>query len=284
MPIAAAYKALKAAAKANMRSAATRAAMRDAVAVSLVFTADTAMAPLVSKVPGKVYAMITHEGRTSRPINVGLYRSDLSADALMTTIFSPAEGADPNLLDQCLYTAAMSFPLACDLLGAGNQKSPATFFEIFIAHLAATKFGVNPQTFIDVPTLGEPLRIPTDFIFTLAPNRRVHMPVKISTRERVVQVWAHQRMLDGMLGAGLFKGVLVCLTETNKQKEESVVEVCLPNQWAAYQMYIATMSRIYYLDPPVRYLGLRDVYPHIQVWPLSKFLLEAGDMANAGWG
>lgn len=284
MTVAAAYATLKAAAKGDCQSPAVRTALGNIIEASLGFTAAAETASLVSLVSGKSYGMLVLGNLSTRPINLGLYRPDIPANELIETIFGPIDGVDHEALDQCLYTAAMSFPLACDLIGAGNKKSPATFFEIFIAHIAASKFGVTPRTFIDVPTLGDPLRIPTDFIFALAPNRRIHMPVKISTRERVVQVWAHQKMLDGMLGAGLFKGVLVCLTETNKQREESVVEVCLPGQWAAYQMYIATMSRIYYLDPPIRYLALRDEYPHIQVWPLSRFLQEATDMVNPGWG
>jgi hypothetical protein len=268
---------------ADMNSATTRAALTQIISVSLDFTAQADLVPLVSKVPGKQYAMLVREGRTSRPINLGLYRDDLTADELLAPIFSPVAGADPHLLDECLYTAAMSFPLACDLAGSGNKKSPGTYFEIFVAHLFATQFNVNPRTYVDVPMLDAPLRIPTDFIFQLPLNRRLHVPVKISTRERVVQVWAHQKLLDGIHGTGRFKGILVCLTETNKQKEESVVEVVLPNQWVAYQMYIATMTRIYYLDPPARYLALRDTFPNIQVWPLSRFLQEAPEMVTLSW-
>jgi hypothetical protein len=117
--------------------------------------------------------------------------------------------------------------------------------------------------------------LPTDFIFDLGPGKiKVHMPVKISTRERVVQAWAHQRVLEGMLGAGRYKGVLVVLTETNKQKNKSVVEVCLPGQWKAYQMYIAPLFRVYYLDIPKKYEPLREKYPFIQIWPFAKFFSE----------
>lgn len=78
-----------------------------------------------------------------------------------------------------------------------------------------------------------------------------------------------------MHGSGRFRGVLVCLTETNKQQDSSVVEVCLPNQWIAYQMYISQLHRVYYLDPPAKYLSLRNTFPNIQVWPFSKFFSEA---------
>lgn len=68
---------------------------------------------------------------------------------------------------------------------------------------------------------------------------------------------------------------MVCATETNKQQNVSVVEVCLPLQWAAYQMYIARLERVYYLDPPDKYIALRQTTPFIQVWPFSKFFTEA---------
>jgi hypothetical protein len=232
MPVAAAYGALKQAGKGDLRSAAMREAVRTTITTSLNFTADADFVPLVSKVPGKDYGMLRTADYSSRPINCALYRPELGAEALLAAIFGPVNGADLMFLDQCLYTAAMSFPAACDLLGAGNQKSPGTFFELFVAHLFASKFNVQPQTYVEVQSMGMLHRIPTDYIFELNPNRRVHLPAKISTRERVVQVWAHQKMLDGMMGVGRFRGILVCLAETNKQKEESVVEVCLPGQWA----------------------------------------------------
>lgn len=283
MSIVASYAALKGASTGDLRSLDVRAALQATIAASLEFTAAAEFVTLESKVPGKAYGMFAKEARTSRPINAALYRSDLTANELVKTIFGPIEEQDTLYLDQCLYTAAMSFPAACDLLKAGNQKSPGTFFEVFVAHLFASKFGVSPQTYVEVQSMGMQHRIPTDYIFELSSNRRIHLPIKISTRERVVQVWAHQKMLDGMMGAGRFRGILVCLAETNKQKEESVVEVCLPNQWAAYQMYIATMSRVYYLDPPIKYLSLRESYPHIQVWPLSKFLQESHNIPSAAW-
>ena len=106
--------------------------------------------------------------------------------------------------------------------------------------------------------------IPTDFVFDLGSGKnRVHLPIKLSTRERVVQVWAHQRALDGMHGTARFKGILVVMSETNKQKDISATEVCLPNQWMAYQMYIAQLFRIYYLDLPEKYVTLKDAYPFI---------------------
>src|SRR5438046_2364030 len=177
----------------------------------------------------------------------------------------------------------MSYCCATDILKTGDQKTPGTFFEILIGPLVARSLGLNPEQQIKVPTLDLDITLPTDFVFDLGPGKnRVHLPIKTSTRERVVQVWAHQRVLDGMHGVARFKGVLVAMTETNKQKDVSVVEVCLPNQWMAYQMYIAQMFRIYYLDLPQAYLRLADAYPFIQVKPFGDFFGELDKIEKSG--
>jgi hypothetical protein len=151
--------------------------------------------------------------------------------------------------------------------------------------MVARSLKVNPERQIRVPTLDLDITIPTDYVFDLGPGKnRVHLPIKISTRERVVQVWAHQRVLDGMHGVARFKGILVAMAEMNKQKDVSVAEVCLPNQWMAYQMYIAQMFRVYYLDVPQPYLKLKDTYPFIQVKQFGDFFSEIDKIEKSGVG
>lgn len=274
------YRKLNLLANADLTTAAVQDALRAVIEAALDEVAAAEMIPLISKVPGKVYGMASANGRKSRPINTALFAPDIAREQLFEAIFKTTPPFDAAVLDRCLYTAAMSFPVARDLFMEGDKKSPGTFFECLIGHIVAARYGVNPKRQILVPTLDEEVMIPTDFIYELGQNRRIHLPIKISTRERVVQVWAHQKLLDGMHGANRFKGVLVCLAETNKQKDVSVTEVCLPNQWRAYQMYIARLDRVYYLDLPVKYAALRDAYPHIQVWPFSKFFEEADNLFN----
>ncbi len=72
------------------------------------------------------------------------------------------------------------------------------------------------------------------------------------------------------------------MAETNKQKDISVVEVCLPNQWMAYQMYIAQMFRVYYFDVPQVYLRLKEKYPFIQVKPFGEFYSEIDKIEKSG--
>jgi hypothetical protein len=63
-----------------------------------------------------------------------------------------------------------------------------------------------------IETRGSEATLRTDFVFDLGPNRaKFHLPVKVSTRERVIQVWAHQRVLDGVYDTGRFLGTPVIL-------------------------------------------------------------------------
>lgn len=240
---------------------------------------------LISVVANKTYFMFRMGTKTSRPVNEALFIPDPDENLLRRVLSCDVAGLTSDEITSIVYTAAMSYCCSTDLLKAGDQKTPGTLFEILIGHLVARSLGVNPEQQITVPTLDVRVTLPTDFVFDLGPGKnRVHLPIKTSTRERVVQVWAHQRVLDGMHGVGRFKGVLVAMAETNKQKEVSVAEVCLPNQWMAYQMYIAQMFRVYYLDLPEPYVKLKDTYPFIQVKQFGDFFSEIDKIEKSGVG
>jgi hypothetical protein len=170
---------------------------------------------LISKVPEKQYFSFVRQGKGtkfSRPVNCNLF--DLSVRGRLDN-FDQNALASLTLSDRnvFLYTIAMSYCCATDLLKKGDQKTPATFFECLIGHLLARTFGVNPRTQVEVLRLEEEgTTLPTDFIFDLGgPKPKFHVPVKTSTRERVIQVFAHQRVLDGVLGFNRFKGILARL-------------------------------------------------------------------------
>lgn len=116
-----------------------------------------------------------------------------------------------------------------------------------------------------------------DFLFDMGGDRRkVHVPVKMSTRERVVQAWAHQRLLEAAYGAEKYRGVMVLFSETKlNSKNLEVVEICVPDQWLAYQTHIAHLDRIYYFDVPARYQALTDAFPEvITIKPFGEFFTE----------
>jgi hypothetical protein len=240
---------------------------------------------LESKVPGKTYFMFSdsERGKKSRSVNHALYMDDLDRGTIDRVMQCDVSGMSSEDITKTVYTCAISYCCSADILKSSDQKTPGTYFEFLIGHLVARALGVNPEKQITVPTLDESVTLPTDFVFNLGEGKnRVHLPIKTSTRERVVQVWAHQRVLDGMHGVARFKGVLVAMAETNKQKDKSVVEVCLPNKWMAYQMYIAQMFRVYYLDLPEKYTLLKDRYPFIQVKPFGDFFSEIEKIERSG--
>ncbi len=240
---------------------------------------------LTSKVKNKTYFMFTDDarGKNSRSVNEKFYIDDLDRETIDRVMRCEINGMTSEKITRVIYTCAISYCCAADILKSSDQKTPGTYFEFLIGHLVARTLGVNPEKQITVPTLDEVVTLPTDFVFNLgAGKNRIHLPIKTSTRERVVQVWAHQRVLDGMHGVARFKGMLVVMAETNKQKDKSVVEVCLPNQWMAYQMYIAQMFRVYYLDLPEKYVALKDRYPFIQVKPFGDFFSEVEKIERSG--
>ena len=114
-----------------------------------------------------------------------------------------------------------------------------------------------------------------DFLFDLG-ARKVHVPVKMSTRERVVQAWAHQRLLDSAYGKGEYTGIMVLFSETKlDSRSHEVVEICVPDQWLAYQSLLSKMDRIYYFDLPKRYQDLTDSFPTvIQIKQFGEFFTE----------
>lgn len=244
---------------------------------------ETRVLPLKSLVDGKRYFAFRHKdtkARMSRPVNEDLYIVDAQDLSQQLEKLKANPAMDWLPADECnrfLYTVAMAFCAFNDVTSDQDKKTPGTYFELLVGHLLALTFGVQPRKRVEVLTVeDERATLPTDFIFDLGPRQlKFHVPVKISTRERVVQVWAHQRVLNGVYGEGRFKGVLVALAETklDLQKME-VVEICLPDQWAVYQRFVARMDRIYYLDLPAKYAALATAFPYIPVKTFGEFFKE----------
>lgn len=238
---------------------------------------------LTSRVPNKEYIAFSQKSRKlSRPINSDLF--DFNSLRYLQKFAAGSLWKVPQSdRSRLLYTIPLCFLSAIDILKDGDQKSPATFFECYIGHLLSRAFGVNPRTQVEVLHLEEEAStLPTDFIFDLGPGKqKFHVPVKISTRERVIQVFAHQRVLDGVHGFGAFRCLLVCLTETKLDHEKrEVIEICLPKQWVLYQRFIAAVHRFYYFDLPVRYKELATAHPPLPVKLFSQFFDEVDEIAK----
>lgn len=212
---------------------------------------------LKSLVSQKEYFAFSTKKKNSRAVNKSLFLDNPREWDNFSTALAKnrLEDFSAEKITRIIYSAAISFCCYVDIHKDGDQKTPGTFFEYLIGHLFAWRLGVNPTTRLPVLNLDMETTLPTDFVFNLGKDKpKFHLPIKISTRERVIQVWAHQRVLDGVYGSGRFLGTPVILTETKTdQKKKEVIEICLPDQWRIYQMHIAQLKRIYYLDVPVSY-------------------------------
>ncbi|WP_149241479.1 hypothetical protein [Dyadobacter sp. 32] len=247
---------------------------------------DTDKVMLISKVPKKSYFEFNIPGtpKFSRAVNANLFSfegnllwSDFVASVRSGTLI-PSQKEE---ISKILYSAAMSFCALNDLFSAGDQKTPGTFFEHFISYVFKLSLQVEPVTTILVLDYdGDYVKLQTDRIFNLGLHRpKFHVPIKTSSRERAIMLWAHQKLLDGVYGIEKFIGTPVLLAETKTDiKKKEVVEICLPDQWLVYQLYISKLKRVYYLDLPDAYLRLASATPPIHVKPLSEFFFEWRDI------
>lgn len=219
---------------------------------------------LVSRVPGKKYFSFKKANVVARPANGEFFLADPKAVARLWEKWL-AETISPAQFSKLTYTVALAPCLAMELFDRQNKKGPATFFECYIGHLFAKSIGVNPTKRVRLPVRGHHVLMTMDFLIDMGKkHRKVHLPVKMSTRERVVQAWAHQRLLDAAYGNGAYRGIMVLFSETKLDSRSlEVVEICVPDQWLAYQCLLARMDRIYYFDVPVRYQALTQQFPDV---------------------
>ena len=270
----------------NVQGAEVTADIRMISEESLKFLTKLKRTDLISLVPDKKYFAFQNHGKNgklSRAVNSDLFLGHIDYWDDFYGILDSNKKFPKNIIDeinQLIYTIAISFCCVIDLIKEGDQKTPGTFFEYLIGHLFAKRLKINPVRSLPVLNMDLDTQLPTDFVFNLGVNKaKFHLPIKTSTRERVIQVWAHQRVLDGVYGTGRFLGTPVILAETksNKRKRE-VIEICLPDQWRLYQMHIAQLKRIYYLDIPQNYNELNQVFPPINVKTFGEFFFEADSL------
>ena len=180
-----------------------------------------------------------------------------------------------------LFLAAVDELGTCErapLISKSDRKTQGTIFEWLCAALIQAALRVIPRRSLPVLNLDLKGELPTDFVFDLGEEKhKFHLPVKTSTRERIIQVWAHQRVLDGVYGVGRFLAMPIILTETKLDtRKREVVEICLPWQWRLYQMHIANLWNVFYLDAPAQYLELDTKFPRIGFATLGEGLKAGG--------
>jgi hypothetical protein len=213
---------------------------------------------------GKRYFSFKGE-QQSRPVNADMYVDDQRKfESLLSAFGSGFSGSTPEEIVRATYSIAYNVFGAHDVHEVG-RKSSATFFEILIGHIVARVLGISPRKRVRIPESPEddPVYLPTDYLFDPGPrNRKIHLPIKTSTRERAVQAWVHQLVLERIFTTDMYRGVLVVASETKRDSRTgNVIEICVPGQLLMFQGRITKMSRVYYLDPPNQYLHLATAHP-----------------------
>ncbi|MGE0458088.1 MAG: hypothetical protein AB7O56_07785 [Bauldia sp.] len=199
---------------------------------------------------------------------------------------SPLGASESNDVTRYIYTAVMSVASAFDIWQPGSRKSPGTFFEVFMAalfqlHMTNVTLSkhINLGALLGTDTTAEEAvareltgsdeeeeesSVSTDLVATSRLNGlSAVLPLKITTRERVVQPFAHQRILESSF-PGRYFSFLCCISETQLDKKtHSVKQICVPGTIKLFQRFLSPMNGIYYCDPPVRYTqpSLTNIIP-----------------------
>ncbi|MEX2608205.1 MAG: hypothetical protein WD708_12755 [Kiritimatiellia bacterium] len=236
---------------------------------------------LTSMVEEKTYFAFGKQSEHTRAVNAALFISEKESvtDRLGVLLREPfSNQLDSEEITRVVYSAAMLFCCANDLRTKNDQKTPGTFFEYLIRILFSVHLGCAAQTSLPVMNMDEDCWLPTDLVYDLGAKKpKFHIPVKTSTRERIIQVWAHQRVVDGAYGVGRFLGLPCIMAETKvDSRKKEVVEICLPNQWRLYQLFIAQLWGVCYLDLPAKYEALNHVYPLLRIKTAGDFLEKDG--------
>lgn len=208
----------------------------------------------------KSYSIFEANGKLSRPYLPTLYLDDVvTFNALWKQFIASLDRKqhistlDASEINRLLYSAITAFSICYDLWNPGARKTPGTFFEVLIGTILGLLLPSYDRTkFIPIPNEVE--SVSTDIVFarkTVAGG--LVIPTKITTRDRVVQPFAHQRILDSVFGVQAYRSILVCVSELQRAGTDGANEICVPGTIRLFQKHLSELSGIYYLDPPTRY-------------------------------
>lgn len=220
----------------------------------------------------------------SRPVRPDIFIADIDELVRSQNAFTsllekhPAswEAAEIELSNKVVYTSVMSISCAYDLWQRGSRKTPGTFFEVLMAGILKKMLPdaifsksiplanllhdeelneANSDSGQDIQNEDDATGLSTDLVIALPDlPGGVVIPLKITTRERIVQPFAHQRILNSAFPDGRFQSVLVCISETQlDEKNKAVKQVTVPGTVQLFQKYLAKLNGIYYCDIPQRY-------------------------------
>ncbi|WP_434038852.1 hypothetical protein ACIRUF_28910 [Pseudomonas aeruginosa] len=272
--------------------------------------------------PAMEYWVADDHGALSRPYRPDLFIAAPAAFEAEADLFIAdmrGGGGDRQRFDRVVYTAITAFCLCYDMWKPKSRKTPGTFFEVLMGSAARLRFQNLVLTkhipIKDLPVVDavdalaevdgvedddeavEALKgdsVSTDLVLTdPRTGKGAVLPLKITTRERIVQPFAHQRILDSAY-PGKFASFLACMSEVQRDdKTQTVKQVCVPGTVALFQKHLAELNGLYYCDIPLRYaradLGaviavkplhalFDDVEAHLGLRVLVEPAVEAGEM------
>lgn len=244
--------------------------------------------------PSMEYWVAEDWGSLSRPYRPDLFVSDPSEFEALANIFIDeitSPGGNPQTFNYVVYTTITAFCLCYDVWKPKSRKTPGTFFEVLIGSAARLRFA-NKVLTKHIPIRDLPIAdvvdalvdieeedddavtalkgdsVSTDLVITdPRTGKGAVIPLKITTRERIVQPFAHQRILDSAY-PGQFASFLACMSEVQRDdKTQTVKQVCVPGTVALFQKHLAKLNGLYYCDIPLRY-ARPDLGAVIAVKPL----------------
>lgn len=201
---------------------------------------------------------VFHKGSKppTRPIREDLYLNknkfiSIWNMRLINEDFSGNPEEVANEINMAVYTSVIAFGCLYDVFKSSSRKTPGTFFEMLIGSILSSITGLPRGKQISLPD--SRFKVPTDILLLNEEGLNLIVPTKITTRERIVQVWSQQRIVENAFGPGHYISVPVFLSELQREGDSGVNEICVPGQVGQFQKYLASIKCLYYLDVPKSY-------------------------------
>ena len=237
---------------------------------------------LVSKVVGKEYFAFGTKAKHSRSVNKACFADgDTVANFLEAAKKNDFSGLTSTNITQAAYTLAVGFACVVDLLNPGDKQTPGCLYQYLVTHLLTREFKNQPSERVKVAIGEDSVSLTMDLVIDPGNGQsKYHVAIKNSTRERASEFWAQQHILDEAF-PGHYRGFFFGMAETKlDHRNFEVVEICVPEQWRAYQHYLAKIQSVYYLDPPNLYLSLKGKVGGVDVKPFGEFFGEVASWSR----
>lgn len=196
--------------------------------------------------------------RVSRPVRSDLYLKnpkdfEKAWNQFINSIDKKRMQATSPISNAAIYTCICAVSCAYDIYKPTSRKTPGTYFEVLIGTILSEVSNLPRGKQVTIPN--SKYKVPTDIVLLNNKGPQLIIPTKITTRERIVQVWAQQRILEDVFQKGAYLSALVAMSEMQRAGNTKVNEICVPGQVGLFQKFLSTVSGMYYLDVPKSYLS-----------------------------